>query len=108
VVEGRLGDVIVTGGEKVWPSAVEAALRGYPGVSAVAVIGRPDAEWGQRVVAVVVPADPGTPPTLPEVRAWVRDRLPTWAAPKDLELASELPVTVLGKLRRAALRRSRA
>ena len=50
--------MIVTGGEKVWPDPVEAALRRVPGVADVAVIGRPDPEWGQAVTAVVVPVRP--------------------------------------------------
>ena len=68
-VHGRRGDVIVTGGEKVWPDPVEAALRRVPGVADVAVIGRPDPEWGQAVTAVVVPSDPGDPPSLDALRA---------------------------------------
>src|SRR5438067_1808963 len=48
VVDGRLGDMIITGGENVWPAPVEDALRTHPAVVDVAVVGRPDAEWGQR------------------------------------------------------------
>ena len=102
VVDGRLGDVIVTGGEKVWPRPVEDVIRGCPGVREVAVIGRPDAEWGHRVVAVVVP-DPSATPTLEALRAAVREALPPWAAPKELELVGALPTTALGKIRRSAL-----
>jgi O-succinylbenzoic acid--CoA ligase len=103
-VDGRIGDVIVTGAEKVWPAPVEAALRGLPGVADVAVVGRPDAEWGARVVAVVVPSDPAAPPTLDALRAAVRERLAPWAAPRELVLVDSLPRTALGKVRRSALR----
>lgn len=103
VVDGRLGDVIVTGGEKVWPRPVEDVIRGCPGVRDVAVIGRPDSEWGHRVVALVVP-DPSGTPTLEALRAAVRESLPPWAAPKELELVGTLPTTALGKIRRSALR----
>ena len=60
-VAGRIGDVINTGGEKVWPGVVEDALRAAPGVADVGVARRPDEEWGERVVAFVVPADPSAP-----------------------------------------------
>ena len=103
VVDGRLGDVIVTGGEKVWPRPVEDAIRACAGVRNVAVVGRPDPEWGHRVVALVVPEAAG-PPTLDAIRAAVRAALPPWAAPKELELVTELPTTALGKVRRSALR----
>jgi O-succinylbenzoic acid--CoA ligase len=102
-VFGRRGDVIVTGGEKVWPAAVEAALAAHPGVAAVAVVGRPDEEWGAAVTALVEPRDPGHPPTLEDLREHVRRTLPAYAAPKRLELCDALPRTALGKVRRRGL-----
>ena len=103
VVHGRADDVILTGGEKVWPEAVEAILRRLPGVADVAVIGRPDPAWGQRVVAVVEPSAAAPPPTLDAARAAVKDRLPPWCAPRDLELVAALPRTRSGKVRRTAV-----
>ena len=102
-VFGRLDDVIITGGENVWPDAVEAVLLSLPSVHEVAVVGRADDEWGQRIVAVVVPADPSAPPTLDELRSTVKEQLGPWAAPRELQLAESLPRTALGKVRRAAL-----
>jgi O-succinylbenzoic acid--CoA ligase len=102
-VHGRAGDLIVTGGENVWPEAVEAALRPHPAVAEVAVAGRPDDRWGQRVVAFVVPAPGRPPPTLEAVRAQVKETLPAFAAPHELVLVDALPRTALGKVRRAAL-----
>jgi len=102
-VHGRRGDVVVTGGEKVWPDPVERVLRGVPGVADVAVVGRPDDEWGQAVTAVVVPVDATAPPTLDALRAAARESLPAWCAPRKLELRDELPRTALGKVRRSAL-----
>ncbi|MBA2283460.1 MAG: AMP-binding protein [Actinomycetota bacterium] len=102
-VFGRRGDLIVTGGEKVWPEPVERVLRGVVGVADVAVIGRADPEWGQAVTAVVVPADSSAPPDLVVLRAAVRAVLPAWSVPKALELVDDLPRTSIGKLRRAAL-----
>jgi o-succinylbenzoate---CoA ligase len=100
-VEGRLGDLIITGGENVWPDPVEAALADHPRIADVAVAGRPDADWGHAVVAFVVPN--GEPPTLAELRAYVADRLPTFAAPKRIVLVDTIPRTAVGKPRRALL-----
>jgi O-succinylbenzoic acid--CoA ligase len=97
-VSGRRGDLIITGGENVWPEAVEAALSDHPGVADVMVRGVDDAEWGQVVEAVVVPR--GDPPTLESLRSHVKLRHPAFMAPKRLRLAASLPRTSLGKLRR--------
>lgn len=103
-VFGRRGDMIVTGGENVWPTAVERVLERLPSVREVAVTGEPDPEWGQRVVALVVPADPAAPPTLGELRDAVRAELPAYAAPRALRLLDALPRTASGKVARARLR----
>ncbi|MHB1139777.1 MAG: class I adenylate-forming enzyme family protein [Microthrixaceae bacterium] len=102
-VMGRADDLIISGGEKVWPGPVEQVLREDPRVREVAVIGRADREWGQRVVAIVVPSDPGDPPTLDALRGLAREWLPVAAAPKELELVDSLPRTALGKIRRSLL-----
>ena len=103
VVHGRAGDLIITGGENVWPAPVEAVLAAVPGVAEVAVVGRPDEEWGQRIVALVVPADPTAPPTLGTLRDAVKAQLAPWAAPRELELVTALPRTNIGKVRRGLL-----
>ena len=100
VVHGRVGEMIVTGGENVWPAAVEPVLATHPGVADVAVVGRPDPEWGALVTAVVVPSDAARPPTLDELRAHVRTVLPAHAAPRRLEITEALPRTLVGKVRR--------
>lgn len=99
-VDGRADELIVTGGENVWPAPVEAALASHPGVAEVIVIGRPDPGWGQRVVAVVVPSRGAWPPSLDELHDHVCDRLPAYAAPKELVVVDQLPHTTLGKVRR--------
>jgi O-succinylbenzoic acid--CoA ligase len=104
LVRGRADDVIVTGGEKVVAAEVETALATCAGVREAAVVGRPDAEWGELVTAVVVPADPSAPPRLADIRAHVRDRLPGWAAPAALLLVPEMPLLPSGKPDRATLR----
>ncbi len=69
------------------------------------MFGRADPEWGQRVVALVVPADTASPPTLAALRAWVTQRLPAFAAPKEIITARAVPRTSSGKIRRHALAR---
>jgi O-succinylbenzoic acid--CoA ligase len=98
VVHGRADDLIVTGGENVWPDVVEAALRTHPAVADVAVAGASDPEWGQVVAAFVVPA--GEMPSLDSLRGHVKRSLPAFAAPRRLVIVAELPRTALGKLRR--------
>jgi O-succinylbenzoic acid--CoA ligase len=102
-VFGRMAEVIVTGGEKVWPVPVEQVLTTHPRVGQAAVWKRADPEWGERVVAWIIPADPARPPTLDEVRRWVAATLAPWAAPKEIELVPELPRTSSGKVRRSEL-----
>ena len=102
-VAGRIADVIVSGGVKVWPGPLEAVLREHPGVADVAVTGAPDREWGERVVAVVVPADPARPPTLEELRDHAGARAGRHRAPRELRIVDALPRTALGKLRRGEL-----
>jgi O-succinylbenzoic acid--CoA ligase len=102
-VEGRLDDLIVTGGEKVWPEEVESALRSHPKVADVAVAGRPDDEWGRRVTAFVVPADAADPPTLDELRDAAAHSLARFKAPRELVLVDRLPRTPSGKVLRSRL-----
>jgi O-succinylbenzoic acid--CoA ligase len=102
-VVGRRADMIITGGENVWPHAVETVLGAHPDVAEVAVAGEPDPQWGQRVAAWVVPVDSSRPPTLAALRAWVAGRLPSYAAPHRLTLVAALPHTALGKLARQRL-----
>jgi O-succinylbenzoic acid--CoA ligase len=104
VVTGRADDVIVSGGVNVSSTAVAAVLRAHPGVADAAVVGVPDAEWGHRVVAYVVPVDAGHPPTLTQVRDHVRASKGAAAAPRDLVTLRAIPRTPLGKLDRPALR----
>ncbi|PRY15951.1 o-succinylbenzoate--CoA ligase [Kineococcus rhizosphaerae] len=101
-VLGRVDDLVTTGGLKVAPALVEDALAGTPGVGEVVVVGVPDPEWGQRLVACVVPA--GTPPTLQEVRERVGTAVARHAAPRQLLLLDALPLRGPGKPDRTRLR----
>ncbi len=102
-VAGRRGDVIVTGGEKVWPEPVERLLLQRADITDAAVIGRPDPDWGHRVVAVLVVADGHPTPTVDDLRDTIGRELPVWAVPKDIEVIGSLPRTSLGKLQRTLL-----
>jgi O-succinylbenzoic acid--CoA ligase len=101
-VTGRLDDVVITGGVNVAPLAVEAALRAHPDIADAVVLGRPDPEWGQRVVAVVVPAR-GAAPSLDVLRPWVADRLGGPAAPRELHTIASVPTLHTGKPDRRAV-----
>jgi O-succinylbenzoic acid--CoA ligase len=103
-VHGRLDDCILTGAEKVWPQEVEAALREHPKVAELAVAGRADPEWGQHVVAFVVPVAPDDPPTLEELRDHAAERMARFKMPRELVLLPALPRTPSGKIRRGELR----
>jgi O-succinylbenzoic acid--CoA ligase len=109
-VRGRADGVINTGGHKVVPGEVAAALQACPGVRDAAVVGQPDPEWGERVVAVVVPDDPGDPPALELLRRHVRERLPRYAIPSRVVMVVAVPMLPSGKhdivrLRQELLRR---
>jgi len=101
-VEGRRGDVINSGGEKVWPEDVEKALIRHPDVSDVAVAGTPDSEWGHLVTAFIVTSRDDL--ALDELRHFCRDQLPGYSLPRKLERVSTIPRTALGKVRRTELR----
>lgn len=103
----RLKDIIITGGENVASREVEDVLVTHPGVAEVAVIGVPDEHWGERVVAVVVPAARAPRDGLgDEVVAHCRRRLAGFKAPRRVELVESLPVNSSGKVDKVALRRS--
>lgn len=101
-VTGRAGDTIITGGENVAPTEVEAVLESHPAVAEAAVHGAPDAEWGERVVATVVLRRNETA-TEDELRGYCRVRLPGYKVPGVFRFTRELPRTVSGKLLRRSL-----
>jgi fatty-acyl-CoA synthase len=102
-LHGRLDDVIVRGGENLSPGEIEDVLLAHPAVRDVAVIGLPDAEWGEQVVAVVVPAD-GAASDGTALQQWVRDRLRSSRTPSRVEFVPALPYNETGKLLRRRLR----
>jgi O-succinylbenzoic acid--CoA ligase len=103
VVNGRIGEMIISGGENIWPNLLEQTISQHPLVSAVAVTGVADEEWGEKVVSWVVPRDPDNPPKLSDIREHVTLMLPKFYCPKELKILQSLPVTSLGKTDKRAL-----
>ena len=96
-VVDRLRDLIITGGVNVSPSEVEGVLAGHPGVADVCVVGAADPEWGERVVAHVVPKDPSAPPTVEGLRAFAGEHLSAAKLPRHVVIAGAIPRTAGGK-----------
>jgi O-succinylbenzoic acid--CoA ligase len=99
----RVGDGVNTGGVKVSPTEVERVLAGHPAVAEVCVTGRPDPDWGERVVAWVVPAA-GAPPALDDLRSYARDLLSPAKLPREVVVVDAIPRTPGGKPLRRLLR----
>jgi acyl-CoA synthetase (AMP-forming)/AMP-acid ligase II len=97
-IEGRADDTIIRGGENIAPAEIEDVLLACPGITEAAVLGLPDPEWGQRLVAVVVGT--GDPE---QIRDWVRGRLRSARTPDTIVFRAELPRTDTGKLLRRTL-----
>ncbi|MFN8533697.1 MAG: o-succinylbenzoate--CoA ligase [Dehalococcoidia bacterium] len=100
----RRDDLIVTGGENVYPAEVEAALRTHPLVEDAGVAGVSDADWGQRVIAFVVPS-PGATVDIGALVDFCRQRLAGYKAPREIRIVEDLPRNAAGKLLRSELRR---
>lgn len=98
----RIKDMIVSGGENVYPIEVENVLASHPAVEAVAVIGVPDEKWGETVKAVVVPR--GEPVPEAELIAWARERLAAYKCPTSVDFVAEMPRNAAGKILKRVLR----
>jgi O-succinylbenzoic acid--CoA ligase len=100
-VIGRKDATIVTGGEKVFPDEVESVLRSHPSIAEAVVVGIEDKRWGQMVVAVVEPKDPGRPPSDAELKSFLSQRLGRYKIPKRYVFEDHIQRTSTGKPRRA-------
>jgi acyl-CoA synthetase (AMP-forming)/AMP-acid ligase II len=101
----RAKDMIISGGENIYPAEVEAVLAGHPAVAEVAVVGRPDPVWGEAVHAVIIPvAGGGAPVSAEELISWSRERLAHFKCPKSVEFTGSLPRTTTGKVLKRELR----
>jgi long-chain acyl-CoA synthetase len=99
----RIKDMIVSGGENVYPVEVEEVLAGHPDVADVAVFGVPDERWGETVKALVVPTA-GHTPIAEELVAFARERLAGYKLPRSIEFVDDLPRTATGKVLKRELR----
>lgn len=96
-VDGRKDDLIITGGNKVWPYVVEQRLREHPLVQDVVVRGVPDPEWGSIVCAYVVPIGASVAPSLESLRGHVKETLGSYCAPRKVVFVDAIPRNALGK-----------
>jgi acyl-CoA synthetase (AMP-forming)/AMP-acid ligase II len=99
----RVKDMIVTGGENVYPAEVENALFGHPAIADAAVIGVPDDLWGEAVKAVIV-LKPGASRDEGDIIAWARARIAKFKAPKSVDFVDAIPRNITGKILRRELR----
>ena len=102
-IHDRVKDMIVSGGENVYPAEVENAIFGAPGVADVAVIGVPDEKWGEAVKAIIV-KKPGEDPSPESIVAWARERIAAYKCPKSIDFIDALPRNPSGKILRKDLR----
>jgi acyl-CoA synthetase (AMP-forming)/AMP-acid ligase II len=102
-VTGRLKDMIIRGGENIYPREIEAALTRHPGVAAAAVVGVPDPESGEQVAAVITPAGPV--PSVAELHEHLRALLAPHKTPRHWYVADPLPANAMGKVQKFLLRR---
>jgi fatty-acyl-CoA synthase len=102
-IEGRLKEMIIRGGENIYPREIEAVLFGHPAVSDVAVVGIPDATWGEQVAAFIKPA-PGVTPDEEELFEYVRLHLAPHKAPRIWRFIDAFPMTASGKIQKYVLR----
>jgi long-chain acyl-CoA synthetase len=100
----RSKDLIISGGMNIYPREVEEALLQHAGVKAVSVVGRPDPEWGEAVVAFVVAADPSAPPAIADLDQACLDRIARFKRPKDYRFVEALPTNNYGKVLKRELR----
>ena len=103
-IEGRLKDMVIRGGENLYPREIEELLFTHPAVAEVAVLGVPDERWGEELAAVVRPAPGHDAVTEQELRSFVRERLAPQKAPKRWAFLDELPLTPSGKIQKYVLR----
>jgi fatty-acyl-CoA synthase len=104
-IEGRLTEMIIRGGENIYPREIETVLLEHPAVADVAVVGIPDERWGEQVAAFLRPAT-DTPPTHTELDTYCRERLASFKVPRLWQIVDAFPMTASGKIQKYALRDS--
>lgn len=103
-IVGRIKDMIIRGGENVYPREIEEFLYSHPKIADVQVVGVPDEKYGEEIAACVILRDPEDPLTQDELAAYCRSRLAHYKVPRHLEILDAFPMTVSGKVRKIELR----
>jgi malonyl-CoA/methylmalonyl-CoA synthetase len=103
-ISGRARELIITGGYNVYPREVEEVLVTHPAVAEAAVLGLPDPEFGEQIVAAIVPSADCPPPAQDELVTWCRDRLASFKKPRRVVFVTTLPRNALGKVQKHVLR----
>ncbi|MFC9684380.1 AMP-binding protein [Streptomyces sp. NPDC056948] len=103
-IVGRIKDMIIRGGENIYPREIEEFLYAHPGIQDVQVVGVPHDHYGEEVLACVIPRDPDAPPTLEDLRAFCEGQLAHYKIPSRLRILDSFPMTVSGKVRKVELR----
>jgi fatty-acyl-CoA synthase len=103
-ITGRLKDMIIRGGENIYPAEVERALFSHPQIADLVVVGVPDPQWGERIVAVIRPSDPADPPSASTLHSFCRQLLAPHKTPTDWYLADAFPLTGSGKIKKHELK----
>ena len=103
-ITDRVSDMIVSGGVNIYPAEAEQVLLRHPGVEDVAVLGAPNAEMGEEVKALVIPADPANPPSAEELNAFCRASLAGFKCPRSYDFVDDIGRSIMGKVNKRALR----
>lgn len=103
-ITGRAKELIISGGYNIYPREIEEVLLSHPAVAECAVFGLPDAEFGERVAAAIVPHDPAAPPSLEELNAFCRERLAAYKRLREVYVVPSLPRNAMGKVQKHLLR----
>jgi fatty-acyl-CoA synthase len=105
-ITGRLKDMIIRGGENIYPREIEVLLSEHPGVANAVIIGVPDEKWGEQVAAIIQPVSPEEPPSPAELYDYCRARLAVYKTPKLWFFVDQYPQTATGKIQKFVLRES--
>ena len=103
-ISGRIKDMIIRGGENVYPREIEEFLYSHPGVADVQVIGVPDQKYGEEICAWIRVREGADAPTLDEIKSFCAGRIAHFKVPRYLKIADEFPMTVTGKIRKVEMR----
>jgi acyl-CoA synthetase (AMP-forming)/AMP-acid ligase II len=105
-ITDRFSDMIVSGGVNIYRAEAEQVLTQHPKVGDVTVIGVPNRDMGEEVKALVVPTDPGDPPSADELIAWCRERLAGYKCPRSVDIVESVGRNAMGKINKRALRKA--